>query len=343
MAFEVSEYFELYPESGIVCTQSILDGNFLYVAEIGWPAKIYKIDLTTKLEVTNITLDPEIIDYTGDGPAAMQDNDFLYFSCKGSSYRSVIVKIAKSSFSVISILNISNVQYWEWLSHAVYDSINNKAYFFTFSTIYKIDLATFTVEGFLECGANYYSISCIGIDSTSTYLYIGNNVSSSRLGKILISSFSIVNYIDTSSHAGVSSMAIDSTNGKIYLGTYPARDGAGAYIWKIDIATFTSDGSLHLPSGEVNLTSALVDPSCLYAYFLKYGNLLIRIDLKTFLRVDSIDIGGEEQQKNINYDSSKNIYIVANYDLRVAKIITECQLLSISSIYHKWHEPVVII
>jgi hypothetical protein len=341
MAFVIDHYFELAPESDIYSDVSILDGNYLYVAEIGWPAKIHKIDLTTETEVSSLTLDPDNIDFC-DGNAVIQDSNYIYFGCTSgySTYKSAIVKIAKSTFTVSGILHISK-QYFEWQSHAVYDSIHNKAYFVAYKDIYKINLDTFTLESTLDCGSNYYSISSILIDSTSTFLYIGTNVGYSRIGKISIDSFSIVNYIDTNSHAGISSMAIDNANDKLYAGTYPARDGAGAYIWKIDVATFTSDGELHLPSGEYALTTALIDSTCKYGYFVTWGDKLIRIDLNTFLRVDTITID-ETQSRNIHYDSARNIYLVASYDIRIAKITTECQLLPISSILMYKFRPVVL-
>ncbi|MBD3359989.1 MAG: hypothetical protein GF365_04775 [Candidatus Buchananbacteria bacterium] len=112
----------------------------------------------------------------------------------------------------------------------------------------------------------------------------------SRVAKIALNSDSLK----------LRSVMPDFNNDLLYLAT----DGNESYLNKINIDStdiFEEKDVYNLPAGEKNISSGIVDPSLGYAYFSVQENIneprkIIKIDLKTFERVDSLELAGNEKE-----------------------------------------------
>jgi hypothetical protein len=331
MSFSVDSYLD----TGIANANfygAISDGTYLYYVSVGWPVKIAKISIAGFTKVGELELNSGSIYYGTE--AITTDGTYLYIGTINSSSKLSIVKIAISSFSAVSTL-VLNSYVPETYSPAIYDPVNSKIYFTTYQKILKIDIATFTLDSALDVGSANRAIACLEIDSD--YLYFGNNIGDSRVVRVSLTTFTISDYIDTSAYKGI--VSATQCGGKLYFGTHPAVGETGAFILKIDIASFSLDTALHLPSGEYWIDAGVIDSSCTYGYFTSSVGYVIKVRLSDFTRVDRISLAANDYGLNIIMESDY-LYLGSNDDSgKIAKCSTS---LPISSILMYKFRPVVL-
>ncbi|HVO32377.1 MAG TPA: T9SS type A sorting domain-containing protein [Elusimicrobiota bacterium] len=223
-------------------------GNeFAYIGTTDQQPSVAKVDLTTMLEVSSLTI-------SGAGPltAAVIDTGggFAYFG--SSTTPGVITKISLSPFQQVAQVTITS---GGALTCAVIDTLAGYAYFGTNDSpahIVKIRLSDFTEQGNLTLNAGENQALSAVIDPTNDRSYFGTGTSPGMVVQIANSGLTVISAIAMNSgENNLASALIDTTNEYAYFGTYTTP----GTIVKIDllygVATITKQpGSQTVKAGQ---------------------------------------------------------------------------------------------
>jgi hypothetical protein len=307
--FTLAGYIQLNPGESKLLSSFVYD-NYAYFGTDSFPGRIVKVNLTSFTRESSITLTTE------NEPifSAVLSGSFGYFGTT-----SKIVKVDLSSFTKVSTLNI-NLRPTTAVSYLNYGFFGT-----TTGIIIKVDLNTLTVMGNITLnfdettikssivfgnsayfGANYPGkIIQINLDTFTRVntIALDNNIDEQAITAVVIGNYG---YFGSSY-----SIKIDLSSFTRIPGSVPLRnDTAGklpssaiAYNGDIYYGMSTSPGeiikvtgnatsSIYLDSFRCYLSASLVYGD--YAYFAagteKLPNTIVKIDLKTFLPVASIDL-----------------------------------------------------
>ncbi|KAJ5068646.1 protein nirf [Anaeramoeba ignava] len=225
-----------------------------------------------------------------------------------------IVKVNMETFEVVK--NISLSQTITNLYSAQIDTQNQKAYFVSgtsSSAVAKIDLNSFTQESTLAISDSNRLGSVI--DVPNAFLYVFTYSSLPKIHKIDLSTFSEVGSLSlASSETFPICGVIDSSSGYMYVGT----ETSPMKIVKVNLAQFTREGSITCPNNENSAYGAGIDPENHLAYFISASSL-VRIDLSTFTRIDSLQFGSLSPHA-MSIDLQKNSSFIAFQNSRIAEV-----------------------
>lgn len=210
---------------------------------------------------------------------------------------------------------------------SVIDEVNNKLYLGTCSgagseVLVKIDLQTEALEGTLVLDATDNCTGAIAVDPASNELYIGFSMGSGvdgRLVKVNTATFTRTAALNLSAgEEGVRGIAIDTTNGFIYLNTADSP----SKIVKINKTTFTRVGAITLNAGEQQMQYVAPDFANNKIYYASYTTptKVVRIDTNSFTRDLGVTLSTGGGAWGLSIDSSAGKLYVATYDDAPAKL-----------------------
>lgn len=212
-----------YPQS-IVADPT---GTYLYVTSRGGSGYVTKIDVATFTVAGQLTL--------GFQPAAIAidpTNTHLYVANATSN---AIEQIDVATFSMVGSLAIADT-----MSDVVVDPSGTYVYACGFTTLTKIDAATFTAVGSpLTMPANLYAIA---IDSTGTYGYGAST--GGQVTKVDLAAMGILNTLTSGFLANLTDIVIDGTDSYVYVVNH-VNSLNGATVEEIDLATWAVSSSAY--------------------------------------------------------------------------------------------------
>lgn len=289
-----------------------LSSGYAYFGTYTTPGGVYRIRLS------DFTNNAFIIFSSGEiapGSAVTDDaNGFAYF---GSSWYTPptgkITKVNLSNFTRTGVLSLDSGT--RYLDIATIDTSGN-LYFVSQEAdrIFKVDTATFTVTSSTTISQNFDDAE---IDTVNNFIYYVSSINQEgRITKFDISNFVeasklILNIYDDLSFSPI---AIDSNNGFAYLCT---RQGTYTNdIVKVNLSDFTRVGSLTLNSGEIDLSSPVIDSGFLYFGTSFTPNAsIVKVNLSDFTRVGSIILNSGESEVASSVIDTDNGYAYFGVDL----------------------------
>ena len=260
------------------------------------PAIIVKLDLTTFTEAATTTLStggllapaiyypnaPAVVDTTG-------PTHYAYFGLTGTPAH--LVKFNLASFAEESSIALGSGA--TSLSTAGIDPASGHLYA-TYSpswgtpvNIADISLSGFTVSSTTTLNVYNGMLNASVIDTAHDFAYFYSAISG-NLVKVRLSNYTKVGELFIGQSTNI--VAIDPAGGYIYVGI----NGPSASIMRVNLTTFTVDGTLTLTSGLVNVRGIAIDPLGGFAYVEGWvvGPLrtrLTRVRLSNFTEDGSID------------------------------------------------------
>ncbi len=154
--------------------------------------------------------------------------------------------------------------------------------------VLKVSLATFTIVAETQLSSGLASAV---VDSVGGFAYFGDL--SGNIHKVNLATFT-EDPSSPMSGCGTGALytgLIDTVGQKAYF----VNDFSNpATVAKVDLATFTCDGSLTLDSGDAQIQSGVIDPAGAFAYFgtETFPGKIVKVDLANMTRVGSIAPGG---------------------------------------------------
>lgn len=220
--------------------------------------------------------------------------DSVYFGYQNPSSGSEVnkvVRISLSDFAVTGCLSIPSLDRYDYLGIGFIDPNAGYMYFGRSLTglLYKINLDTFVIDNILDLsGVLPIPLRQAGvIDPIGGYAYVGNCSAVGKIAKIDLSTFSVVDVLDTIAYMFCA--VIDTENGFAYFG------GKHDNLAKVEISPgFAHVDTLDLGGGQYLLGGA-IDTARQLAYFSDWRywrNGLYCVDLSSFTIAGFIeDIG----------------------------------------------------
>jgi DNA-binding beta-propeller fold protein YncE len=274
------------------------------------------------------------------GKACMQQavaidttNGYVYFATGSHT----IEKIRISDFTLVGTLNITyNAASLviDITGGYLYAGISSSA----IKKIYKIDLSSFTKIA--ECSIVNGVGAGVGLKE-GNFLYFSTYPSPYKISKIDIATFTEVSTLTPGNPA----YAVSSDGTNLYFSEYTGQ------IERVSISTFAVNATLNLetPSSSYIPSTSFICNDFLYIA-VRYATdhvIIYQVNMNTFLNVTKFEYPEYDKFYSCTYDSINKKGYFAEYEAeesKIAKFSIDCTTdLPISSIYHKWHEPVVII
>ncbi len=307
-------------------TSCVIDtaNGFIYFGTYTSPAQVIKIqtsDLTRQDKITMAAVTDEyfssaVIDTT---------NGYAYFGV-GSAYSNVVkidVDPTRTFEKIADTYELANGQ--NNLDCAVMDT-NNYAYFGSANTSspgnivqYSIDPLNFAKEDYLQTTTGEDLFKSAVVDLNKEYAYIATT-GQAQVIKIRLSDFKIIGVVQVSDLVHIASSVIDEEY--LYIG------GFGSYIARIDLGNFTVLDSLLLDVSlnEYDFTSASIDLVNDFAYFTATNvntapSRIIKIDLSTFDKVETLVLTGYIQGDNSVIDTTGGLLYLSAYNGTNTEII----------------------
>lgn len=297
------------------------DGRYAYFGTSTPPGQLIKIDLETMERVDSIVMDEQ-----GYGEdflfSALIDPDgrYAYFGTGG--YPGKVVKVDLQTFERVGAIDLWSGE--DVLRAAVMDPAGDFAYFGTDTFpvhIVKIDLATFERVGAIDLDEDLDALQTAAVvDPAGQFAYFGVNFGS--VVKIDLTSFMVIDVIDTGVATLLGSALIDPLGEFAYFGTY---DAPGRIV-KVDLAGFAVADIITMNQGEDRLGTAVIDAAGDFAYFGTLQTIpgrLVKIDLGSFERVGAVvlDEGENDLRASVIDPAGGDIYVgTFTFPGRVVKI-----------------------
>ncbi|KAJ5077157.1 hypothetical protein M0811_00477 [Anaeramoeba ignava] len=245
------------------------------------------------------------------------ENKLAYFG--NHRNQAEIIKVDLRSFQVVDTITltggISN------LFSAQIDIVNQKAYFISDSTspdVVKIDLVTFLQESTLEISDQNRWGSVIDVPKGFLYIFTDYFVDSNpTIEKIALSTFTKVDSLTlNSSERHPFTGVIDSSKGFMYVGTKTSP----IQIVKVNLNDFSRVGSITSPETQYYAYASGIDEENQLAYFIAYSGYIIRINLRDFSIVDSLELGVSYFPLSLSLDLERNVSFIGAEDGGIYKL-----------------------
>lgn len=267
--------------------------GYAYFATKTNPGKIVKVNLATFTEVSPVlTLNSG--DSFGNGTAGTIDTTagFAYFGTTNNYQRIIKINIQVASPLRTDSLILPSNDNFTGMS-AVVDKRPGQGFVYfsgvTNGTVYKIDIATFSLSSSLVLSGVRPRGKATILDPDTNALYTGSEYSG-NIWRVDIASFSETARLDLDTKEQNGQLALfDSNRGFIYAltNTYPGkiirfRQYDNLFDKKLDLL-----GDLN----ENEIQGGVIDTLGNYLYVVTDENRIVKIDLSTFSRVAGIDSG----------------------------------------------------
>ena len=291
--FKIIDNIDLEPGDDPI--SSVIDkiNGFIYFGSGGYPARIIKVSLNPLTRIGAIDLNPGE-DYLW---AGLIDNNkgFIYFATYDAP--SKIIKIRLSDFTRIGDLTttLNNI------TTGIIDETNGYAYFadIDIGTVTKIDLNTFTEIGKVQTSATS-GIWSSDIDAMAEYGYFGAAISGANISDVvkinLADLIEVANLTLSPAETTPSQIYIDSDKGYGYIANYYDPPNPNK-VTKVILSDLTKDPSSPIDGSIGGSFGGVIDKSRGFLYLGGDGDpnigkngSIIKIDLSTFTKVDSIDL-----------------------------------------------------
>jgi hypothetical protein len=257
-------------------------GGFVYYGTSTSPGIVIKVRLSDLSRVAAVTLaagssyaSAAVID-----PAA----GFVYFS-QWSTYYTSTVKLRLADLGTEATLTLPSGAF---PMCGVIDTIAGYAYFcVTQSTVYRVRLADFSVQGGVALPGEAYAAATAVIDPVAGNMYVGSRYSPAKVFQVRLSDLTHTGTLTLETdETELGSGVIDPSAGFAYFGTLrnPGR------ILKVRLTDLTRADALVLDTAESQLYCAAADEAAGFAYFGTYTlpGVVIKVRLSDFSRVGAL-------------------------------------------------------
>lgn len=272
----------------------------------------YTFDTVSRISLDTVSILATLALTPAGGPG-IEDcilyGDYLIIARNGAA-NGELVRVDINTFAEVDILALPELQIGNGSPHCclaivgttLYIAANNPAGG-VLGGIVRVDLNTFTRIDRLDLPDNRPHITTDG-----TYLYVGYYIIAGidRIDRINLGTFAIDATVNLTNPE---TMAMYIYGGNLYIthGTGPAPD----IVTRISLAPFAETGNLVLGAGEAWGYGLVSDGTYLYcgcASGVGLDGYVVRIDLATFTRVDSIIM-----QLLLGEDDAWTVYVYNNF------------------------------
>lgn len=258
----------------------IIDSNarYAYFATALTPAKIVKIDLSSRTRVDMLVLREEesVIEASGYDPL----ENMGYFA--SSSTQSKIIKVNLNDFTREAVLSLDSEL--PAIKCVAIDSKNRRGFFGLASSpgqVVVVDLTTFTVETTITLYETEDVPSTAYIDPTRDYIYFSTFTYPCkviRFNKITLERVDSLQFLADEDACTV--VVGDSAGNYAYYGTsYPGK------LVKVDLNTFTRVAAVQMHYEAAPTISGVISPdeACGYFAFYDYPASIAKVNLDTMV------------------------------------------------------------
>ena len=320
---DIEQTIELTDQIAVADLKIDRSTNMLYAITRAWSAwhtevvsKLYKIDLSTHTISTSIATGTYPINR---GLAIDTTNGVGYFM----NYANPCI-ISKFSLNDLSIIATKTTAVNTSSGGMLGINLSTQSLFFARNnaTLYKLDLSDFTT---ITSVGLAQTPACL--ESKDGFIYVGTTGGiPPRVYKIDAATLAISGYLEVGEFYNWT-MSIDSTNDKLYVAS---SYGSGKLI-TIDLSSFTTTSTTSFDDyGIADFTYPFLSCSMTPINNYLYWGIGSASDI-TKSYIVKLDLN----KNMIDYEFLPILCSAATIDWVTAS-------LPISSIYHKWHEPVVL-
>lgn len=275
----------------------------VYYSSDSPPSSIIRVDVMTYQREDTVVCDPE------DGNLWTSvldvDADVLYFPTSGNrvSAPSVLLTLNLSTFSRAASTPLSQPGQFHEIHAAVLDPVARQIHvadYLSPSVVLKFDLATQKVAQRITLSDENSGILAGALDATGRWLYLGQYTGSAAIVRIATADYSVTGRFPLpGAGAGVTALFVAADLQRLYVTVMASAEAPGA-VHALGLDDLAWLGSLAVLPSERSPAAGAADVTTGFGYAatVSIPSTVIKFDLNTMQRVDTLTLSNDEDQSD---------------------------------------------